>query len=194
MADAAVAINPGAGTLIDTEAVFVGPNEVHRQRTQVTGDAAAEVADVKAAAPDMAAYGLVVRMPGPVGQDFGSVVTPEIGTIYVSGKSRAAIQTAAIVEAMVAGTGRPGLSAVVNQRIYVLQMALSVTADAQIYLRTGTVAGAVKYSIKVLAAGASLVLVAPMGAFLLATNTSEGLWLDCSAATTLSVTFVYAQV
>lgn len=56
---------PAAGVIPeykrDTESLTVGSNTVHRERTQVAGASALEVASVPAIAPTSAAYGLAVR-------------------------------------------------------------------------------------------------------------------------------------
>jgi hypothetical protein len=67
MADSYVQGPPNdlTGEKIDTDLVTVGANQVHRERSRLSGLAAAEIADVKNAAPGAAAYGLVTRTPEP---------------------------------------------------------------------------------------------------------------------------------
>lgn len=64
MADSTIGVTE-AGTpnkLLDTTSLTVGMNTVERERIQVAGAAAAELADVKNAAPSASAYGIVARL------------------------------------------------------------------------------------------------------------------------------------
>lgn len=53
------------GKQLDTESLSVAAQPVHRERTQLAGAAAAEITEVKNAAPAASAYGAVVRIPEP---------------------------------------------------------------------------------------------------------------------------------
>ncbi len=67
MADDVVQLDPdGTGKKVDNESLTVGANTVYRQRTQIAGVAAAEIARVQATAPAGTEQGLVVR-PIPSG-------------------------------------------------------------------------------------------------------------------------------
>jgi hypothetical protein len=62
MADAVVQVAPDStGAKIDNESLTVGANTVMRQRTEIAGAAAAEIARVRNDPPGIADYGLVVR-------------------------------------------------------------------------------------------------------------------------------------
>jgi len=56
------------GKKLDTEQLTVGANTVERERDQIAGGAALEVADVRNAIPVNTDYGLVVRPVGPITQ------------------------------------------------------------------------------------------------------------------------------
>lgn len=64
MADQVVPITPGSGTNVDVTELSVSGKTVERQRVNVAGAAAAELADVKNADPASTAYGVVVRSVG----------------------------------------------------------------------------------------------------------------------------------
>lgn len=53
------------GKKIDTEHLTIGANDVERQRVEIAGVAAAEIARVQATAPGSSDYGLVVRVAPP---------------------------------------------------------------------------------------------------------------------------------
>ena len=142
MSDGTVSINPGAGVLIDTDSLTVGSDTVNRQRVRLAGAAAAEVAEVKNAAPQMDAYGQVVRIPGPDGQTFGTIVTPEIGIIYISGKTRAQVGNIIYQSTVTPGTGVTLMAGVVSTKIYMLQTTVTTDTTSTLYFRTGTGTGA----------------------------------------------------
>jgi hypothetical protein len=63
VADGFVQVAPDStGKMLDTESLTVGVNTVHRQREQVVGAAAAEIARVMNTAPASTDYGLVTRL------------------------------------------------------------------------------------------------------------------------------------
>ena len=67
MADAVVQVPPdSSGKMLDQESLTVGANTVHRQRQQIAGALAAEIARVMNSAPAGTEYGLVVRQSGLV--------------------------------------------------------------------------------------------------------------------------------
>jgi hypothetical protein len=67
MADAVVQLPPdSSGKMLDQESLTVGANTVHRQRQQIAGALAAEIARVMNSAPAGTEYGLVVRQSGLV--------------------------------------------------------------------------------------------------------------------------------
>lgn len=61
MADSKVSITESGTTNLDTEALTIGANTVHRERMQMAGSGSAEIAVIKNAAPATTAYGLGVR-------------------------------------------------------------------------------------------------------------------------------------
>lgn len=193
MSDGTVSINPGAGVLIDTDSLTVGSDTVNRQRVRLAGAAAAEVAEVKNAAPQMDAYGQVVRLPGPDGQTFGAVVTPEIGTIYVSGKTRAEVGNIVYQSTVTAATGVTLMAGVVNTKFYVLQMTITTDTLTTLYFRTGSVAGGVKYLVR-LPASQTVVIAAPMGTVLCSMESGQAFFLDCTVSCTAWLSVLYAQV
>ena len=76
MADAATTLNPGVGgDTVDTEAVtyLTPPLDRRRQRVQIAGAAALEVAKVTDAPPNDTDYGLAVRVVPDPGSSFVGV-------------------------------------------------------------------------------------------------------------------------
>jgi hypothetical protein len=68
MADALLKLpddSANTGKQLDTESLVVGAQTVHRERLQMAGAAAAEIAAIKNAAPAANAYGVVTRIPEP---------------------------------------------------------------------------------------------------------------------------------
>ena len=66
MTDSYVQVAPDStGKKLDTENLTVGSDSVHRQRTEITGASALEIARVKSTSPLVDDYGLVVRALGP---------------------------------------------------------------------------------------------------------------------------------
>jgi hypothetical protein len=65
----------GAGKKLDTESLAVGANTVHRERDQIAGKGATEIAEVKATDPASTLHGLVVRpieFIGPISDPLSS--------------------------------------------------------------------------------------------------------------------------
>lgn len=61
MTDSKITVAESGSVNLDTESLTVGANTVHRERNQVAGASALEIAAVKAATPATDAYGVVVR-------------------------------------------------------------------------------------------------------------------------------------
>jgi hypothetical protein len=66
VADAAIPVTPGTGEFVDGETLTVGSNTVLRQRAQISGASALEVARVQATVPAGTEYAVVTRPIGPV--------------------------------------------------------------------------------------------------------------------------------
>ncbi len=79
MADAVIQVAPDStGKMVDNTSLTVGANTVYRQRVQLAGQAATELADVRNTQPATTDYGLVVRNVNspPVGQALMSTSLP----------------------------------------------------------------------------------------------------------------------
>lgn len=70
----------GSGKRVDAESLTVSAQTVYRERDQIAGKAALEIADVKNSDPDAAHYGLVVRLiPGTGAIHLGKSVDSAVG-------------------------------------------------------------------------------------------------------------------
>lgn len=102
MADGTAAVTPGSGELIDVESLTVGANTVLRQRFELAGASAAEIARVMNSAPTGSEYGVVTRSVGTVivqGQQSAAqsgTITTATSTVTVSGASNYNLATIGI--------------------------------------------------------------------------------------------------
>jgi hypothetical protein len=91
---------PDSGTkMVDFDSLAVGANTVYRQRGRIAGAGAAELADVKNAAPAANLYGIVV-----IGNDanLGATVTPKAASVWdVSDRAARALGVIASITAAV---------------------------------------------------------------------------------------------
>ncbi len=95
MADGYVQVTPDhQGKKIDAEELTVGANTVQRQRIQIAGAGAAEIAGVKNSAPGATDYGSVVRpipLPSTAGTPAGVTVSTSAVSLKASNANRRAI-------------------------------------------------------------------------------------------------------
>lgn len=161
MADSSIDVQePGTVTKrVDTEALTVGAQTVQRERVQVAGAVAAEVAKVANAAPGASDYGLVVREAGTV-QVAGTVavssgaVSVSSGTVVVSSANvfvtnspfptvfaTPVAPTLASTRMVLATSGdNVVVTGVAGQAIRIFQLFFVVASAAEVMLRDSSVA------------------------------------------------------
>lgn len=117
MADGLVQLQPdGTGKKIDTSTLTVGSDDVHRQRVQIGGDGAEDLAAVTDEAPASDALGLVVRLAGGITVEPGEDPVTVEGSVEVSAS---ALPTGAATEATLAAISAQLPSALATDRLKV---------------------------------------------------------------------------
>lgn len=168
MADSTIGVNEGTNTNLDAESLTVGSNTVKRQRIQLTGAAATDVAPVYSVNQGgSGTYGLSVRL-SPPGQ-----ATQNANEVAVTSGSGTTIGTAA--------TG---------QRLIVGWLSVSVSSTTIVNIYSGIVGSAKIFTFRSLA-NTTMFFAAPTGWYLLRSALSDPLTLDVSTSCTVNFALAY---